>query len=655
MKPHDNIIGLCFPLDGTGLRPSSTDDGLRIHVEPGRTVRCEWQSSNRPDHWIGRDATTGLELERIVERLPEWNAAIIRYRITNSSAQTCTVTGLSVPIDLERGPEPWRLCTGRGGGADHGYPPENYAVREQILYGTAAVRLGTDLDGRSSNRNLPMVIACRADEPQAGIWCGPEWSAEWTMEVSSSECENRVRIATAIGVRRLALAPGETIEFPPIHLGVFRGGLAAGSNALRRYIYQGLQPRYRGQEPYGRVSYCSYFGFGSDINDAEMRRQAKRAAELGIEVFEIDAGYNGVFPQCSGEWADVDRRKFPDGLEAVADYVRSLGMDFGLWIESERAYRGTWAHRQRPELLWPDPAGRDEFLTDLSRREAQDWAIDWQSRWIKQCGASWVRYDQNVPAGIYLNSQDWSRKVQFGYVAGIYRVLDALRERFPDLMIENCASGGRRIDFGTLRRSHTNWMSDYSEDAHTCRWMQLRAQRFLPGNNCNSGIGHLGPGGEVAGHGVAFGAKGLSTRAIDLAFLSRITGKLSIDGDIAQLDAAAVERYRHWIAVHKRIRHLVVQDYYSLLPIPASPEDWDAAQWSAYDGSEGLVLCCRIAGAVSRHIRLVGIKQSCRYRFTSLADGQTTIVSGAELIEPGLPVKVQEADAILFRWEQVRS
>lgn len=98
----------------------------------------------------------------------------------------------------------------------------------------------------------------RGDGCQAGVWCGPEWSAEWTMEVRSSERENRVRIVTAIGVRRLSLAPGETIEFPPLHLGTFTGGLVAGSNALRRYIYQGLQPRYRGQSPYGRVSYSSY-------------------------------------------------------------------------------------------------------------------------------------------------------------------------------------------------------------------------------------------------------------------------------------------------------------------------------------------------------------------------------------------------------------
>ncbi len=184
--------------------------------------------------------------------------------------------------------------------------------------------------------------------------------------------------------------------------------------------------------------------------------------------------------------------------------------------------------------------------------------------------------------------------------------------------------------------------------------MQLRAQRFLPGNNFNSGIGHLGPGGEVAGHGVAFGVGGISPREIDLAFLSRITGKLSIDGDIARLDAAAVERYRHWIAVHKQIRHLVVQDFHQLLPVPVAPGDWDAAQWSAYDGSEGLILCCRMEGPVNQRIPMVGLNRACRYRLTSLGDGQTSVVSGAELLDSGLAVNLQDADGRLYRWERRR-
>ncbi len=109
-------------------------------------------------------------------------------------------------------------------------------------------------------------------------------------------------------------------------------------------------------------------------------------------------------------------------------------------------------------------------------------------------------------------------------MAGLYRVLDTLMREHPHWLVECCASGGRRIDLGTLRRAHTIWFSDHTEDALVCRFMQTGAQRFLPGNFPNSAV----PVGRDT-----LGGDGPFPHDADV--LSRMCGALSFDGDITFL------------------------------------------------------------------------------------------------------------------------
>jgi alpha-galactosidase len=91
-------------------------------------------------------------------------------------------------------------------------------------------------------------------------------------------------------------------------------------------------------------------------------------------------------------------------------------------------------------------------------------------------------------------------------------------KRYPDLLIECCASGGRRIDLGTLKRAHTIWISDHTEDPHICRFMQSGGNRFLPANLLNSAVPNY---------------LGIKERKRTIDFLSRMVGAFSLDGDVA--------------------------------------------------------------------------------------------------------------------------
>ena len=164
----------------------------------------------------------------------------------------------------------------------------------------------------------------------------------WTFFVIGSD--DTLVLTAAPKTYGLQLDAGESLPLPPAHLGFFAGDSDAGTNALRRHLYKHVCPAYGGKPTLPKGSYDHWFGL-ENLNSVEMKmRLADRAAELGCEVFSHDAAwFAGDFPHGVGNWDTVDPEKSRDGLEPLADYVRSLGMGFGLWFEIERAEPGTTA------------------------------------------------------------------------------------------------------------------------------------------------------------------------------------------------------------------------------------------------------------------------------------------------------------------------
>ena len=203
----------------------------------------------------------------------------------------------------------------------------------------------------------------------------------------------------------------------------------------------------------------------------------------------MDAGWYGGsernFADGVGNWERVDEIKFPHGLEPLADYVRSKGLRFGLWFEPERARRGSDWLTQHPDWYW-DVGNPVNFMLNLTRPDVQEALIAMLSGWIERLDIRWLRWDHNHPLGQSWDQVDPTGKVQFAYVDGLYRVRRVLLERFPNLLIDNCAGGGNRVDFGTLRYSASMVISDHAEDPHICRLMQTGGARVLPANYMNS-------------------------------------------------------------------------------------------------------------------------------------------------------------------------
>ncbi len=190
---------------------------------------------------------------------------------------------------------------------------------------------------------------------------GLEWSGLWWMDARcDGEC---LRLSCRIPVNGIVLGPGERFDLPAAHYVFSSEGLDGATNACRRYIGDCVVPAVDGEKLVAAFDYNHWFGIGPDINEHLLRRQADRAADLGVEHFIIDAGWyggcvEGDFETGVGNWSMVDRTKFPHGLK------------LGLWFEVERAHRQSVWVREHPEWFF-EPAAHRRSCSHRHRRSAE--------------------------------------------------------------------------------------------------------------------------------------------------------------------------------------------------------------------------------------------------------------------------------------------
>lgn len=612
-------------------------------IEPGIGFRIGGETRDfsltgaAGETWIFTEAATGLQLALGLQIFGQ--AVVVSGTLRNQGSAPVSGIDALEPLSLvfKNPASEWRHLFANGGTTEAFYPPTAYRTQEWTR-GNQALHLESHPEGRSSNLHLPFLIslASRATDSE-GLFCGIAWSGAWYMTFRKVD-EARACLSVGVEVRGLALEPGEGLQLPDVHIGFFRGGAEAGTNALRRHLYERVCPAYRGKPTLPRVSYDHWFGIGNSLNMDRMKEQAARAAQLGVEVFVVDAAwFPGNFPDGVGNWDRVDQAKFPDGLEPLADHVRGLGMDFGLWFEVERAVEGTAMVREHPEwfIAVPSWTPKQSYHLNLACPQAQDYVIDVVGAWIRELDLRWSRWDYNIEPMPFWKQVDPTLKIQFAYFAGLYRVLDTLMKEHPNWMVEGCASGGRRIDIGTMKRAHTYWFSDQTEIASVCRYMQARANRFLPGHLLNSSV--------AVAAGIGDGDFG------DTSVLSRMLGKLAFDGDIGSWSPSLTVRMGSWVAVFKAIRHLLVQDFHQLLPQPQTAEDWDAVQFLSYSGDEAIVFAFAGCQGGGKTLKLRGLQRKHMYLVTQMLDGASATTSGEALMEGGLLIALEQDQGGLWR------
>ena len=210
-----------------------------------------------------------------------------------------------------------------------------------------------------------------------------------------------------------------------------------------------------------------------DINETKLLRLARAARDVGVELFVMDDGW---FAQRSddsrslGDWVP-NEKKLPNGISGLAGKVRELGLDFGIWIEPEMVNTDSDLYRRHPDWTMdipgrPHSEGRNQRLLDLCNPEVVDHLIQTFADLLSSAEISYVKWDMNrIFSDVYSRYLPPERQGETAhrYVMGLYRLMGALTERFPQILFEGCASGGNRFDLGILCYCPQIWASDNTD------------------------------------------------------------------------------------------------------------------------------------------------------------------------------------------------
>jgi alpha-galactosidase len=511
----------------------------------------------------------------------------------------------------------------------------DYSPIETRLGPKGATKIGA-AGGRPTNSDLCFFNLQRGD---SGWMIAVGWPGQWVSEFARVDQAVRVRIGQEL--THLKLLPGEEIRSPLIVLQFWQGDRDRSQNIWRRWMIAYNLPRPGGRLPPPQLAASSSRAYGEMIHADEANQivHIDRYVEerIGIDYWWMDAGWyvNKTGWPNVGTW-EVDTKRFPRGLRAISDYARTKGMKTVVWFEPERVTPGTWLYEKHPEwLLGPD--GQQKLL-NLGNPQAWKWLVDHIDHLITEQGVGLYRQDFNIDPLSYWRAADAPDRqgiTENKYVSGHLAYWDELRRRHPDMLIDCCASGGRRNDLETLRRAVPLWRSDYAFEPVGHQNMTCGISSWIP---------YHGTGTVACVNAPYYGAG--ATPVEPYAFWSNVAPALGLGIDIRErgLDYDALRRL---IGQWRAISECYYGDFYPLAPCIRRNDVWAAWQFDRPDLERGVVQAFRRAESPyeSARFRLRGLDPDGRYVVTNLDAKQPTEITGRDLAEDGLLITMPQKPA----------
>jgi alpha-galactosidase len=429
----------------------------------------------------------------------------------------------------------------------------------------------------------------------------------------------------------LTLKPGQRHATPALVLGVSGEGWGGASRRLHRFVRERVLVN-KPEQPFRPVLYNSWEASYFDLSYEGQIELARRAAAIGVELFCVDDGWFGARRHERaglGDWS-VSADVFPRGLEPLVAEVRQLGMQFGLWVEPEMVNPDSDLYRAHPDWVLhfpgrPRTERRSQLILDFGRPEVVEHIFGVLDALVARYQIDFFKWDMNrYPAepGSVVGREIWMR-----HVAGVYGIMDRLRQRHPRLSIQSCSGGGGRIDLGMLGRVDQVWTSD-----NTCAYDRLRIQEgyslVYPPRAMECWVTH------------EWNHQTQVMATLALRFDVAMRGALGIGSNLRDLKEAELEDYRRYIAFYKRIRPVIQDgDVYRLERL----EQFGRSIWlyvtpDARTAVYALAVRETMVGLMPPHPSLRGLQPDAVYRVTNLDGQDVARATGLDLMVQGLPL-----------------
>ncbi len=533
-----------------------------------------------------------------------------------------------------------------------------FAIEEVPAFQGSIVR--ENKAGRTSHDVFPGGILAA---PEAGEDSGLaaafhlSWSGNHRLRIDRhSDGRGFVQMGEMSFPGEIRLAKGAQYRTPDFLAVWSEEGFNGASHAFHDYL-RGSVMDARSLERARPVHYNTWEAVYFDHDEATLIELAEAAASVGAERYVLDDGWFGGRRHDAaglGDWW-VSSDVYPQGLHTLANRVKELGMEFGLWFEPEMINPDSDLYRAHPDWVLQAQGVeavpfRGQLTLDLTKNEVFDYLFKKISDLVSEYGVAYIKWDMNRDTN---HPSSNGRGAMHFQTQAVYRLLEQLRDAHPELEIESCSSGGGRADFGILRHTDRIWTSD-NNDARQRQDIQRGATHFFPLRILGS---HVGPKNcHITG------------RKFSMHFrvASAVFGHMGMELDLRDEDAEDLAVLAAGIALYKQHRDLIHTGRFWRLE---SPQDTNFVGCVSEDKQEALFSYAKLEtelATLPRRIHFSGLDPAKKYRVQmvwpqhnpsistpSIIDaadlqGDGAWVSGAALMGHGMQPPLTFPDTCLF-------
>ena len=507
---------------------------------------------------------------------------------------------------------------------------ERHIVRRTITHGTQSIESRRGASGHSENPFIALMER-DANENRGEVYgFSLVYSGSFLASVEVDQYDT-TRVVMGINPFDFSwkLEQGEGFITPEVVMVYSKAGIGNMSRTYHR-IYRNnlMKSKYKNMERPIVINNweATYFNF----TEAKIKEFAKQASELGIEMMVLDDGWFGKrnIDNCSlGDWY-VNKDKLPNGLNNLATAIKSYGMRFGLWFEPEMVSPDSNLYRKHPDwcLHVPDrhrSLGRNQLILDYSRKDVREVILKMLTDILSSAEISYVKWDMNrnmSEIGSALLDSSRQQETAHRYMLGVYEVMDAITDRFPDILFESCSGGGGRFDPGILYYMPQIWTSDDTDGVERLK-IQYGTSIIYP--TCAM-TAHVS---AVPNHQTG------RITSMDFRHHVAMSGNFGYELDVVGFTDDERMYISQQVAFYKSIRKLIqFGDLYRL----ESPFDGDNTSliYVSEDKKEAVVFLYCVLNTPNeplRRTKLMGLEPSYNYEI-----GGKAIVSGEQLLNYGL-------------------
>ncbi len=438
------------------------------------------------------------------------------------------------------------------------YTPEQLGLCQnfkKLNQGNSACEI-ENIGSFSSCRYLPMGVIENKTRKLSYFW-QIEYSGSWRVEFG--EMGKGLYMVAGGATEKSGgwyeeLDPGASFMSIPVAIGVVNGGFEDAIEALTDYRRKVLAPIHK-QDSKLPVFFNDYMnGLMGEPDEIKEKSYIEAAAKTGSEYFVIDAGWYANIKEdwwpCVGDWCESPQR-FPNyGLKGICNLIRDHGMKPGLWVEIEAVginsevakNPDSWFFRRHGRRV----VDNGRYFFDFRNQDVRNHTRGIIDRLILDYGIEYIKIDYNINSGLgtdHAASSPFSG--QLGHIRAYYGWLEEIRKQYPDLIIENCGSGGMRMDYGMLSHTDVQSLSDQED------------MRFFPSivSGC---LANVLPEQAM---GWAFPQKNYNLNETVFTLTTVMASRFLLGGQIDAISPQQMALVKDAIAVYKSIRNFISESY----------------------------------------------------------------------------------------------